>query len=144
MSHLIEIGSRWDHSLFLFLFFIVPHQINKMDLLGSILDSMEKPPEVDEKRKEQMKSVLLACVWIFLPNWLWHSFYPRLARRAKTAIGKTARLWEAWDGQISQLLRRAGQSIYEGWTAKVITISAAQSVLSIDRVNKFRIDTYEI
>lgn len=27
-----------------------------MDLLGSILNSMEKPPEVDEKRKEQMKS----------------------------------------------------------------------------------------
>lgn len=27
-----------------------------MDLLGSILDSMEKPPEIDEKRKEQIKS----------------------------------------------------------------------------------------
>lgn len=28
-----------------------------MDLLGSILDSMEKPPEIDEKRKEQIKSM---------------------------------------------------------------------------------------
>lgn len=28
-----------------------------MDLLGSILNSMEKPPEIDEKRKEQMKSL---------------------------------------------------------------------------------------
>lgn len=27
-----------------------------MDLLGSILDSMDKRPEIDEKRKEQMKS----------------------------------------------------------------------------------------
>lgn len=27
-----------------------------MDLLGSILNSMDKPPEVDEKRKEQIKS----------------------------------------------------------------------------------------
>ncbi|XP_031638301.1 sperm-associated antigen 7 [Contarinia nasturtii] len=26
-----------------------------MDLLGSILNSMDKPPEIDEKRKEQMK-----------------------------------------------------------------------------------------
>lgn len=29
-----------------------------MDLLGSILSSMDKPPEVDEKRKEQIKSKL--------------------------------------------------------------------------------------
>lgn len=29
----------------------------KMDLLGSILDSMDKPPEIDDKRKEQMKSI---------------------------------------------------------------------------------------
>lgn len=28
-----------------------------MDLLGSILDSMDKPPEIDDKRKEQMKSI---------------------------------------------------------------------------------------
>lgn len=28
-----------------------------MDLLGSILNAMDKPPEVDEKRKQQMKSV---------------------------------------------------------------------------------------
>lgn len=31
------------------------HQ-TKMDLLGSILNSMEKPPEIDDKRKEQIKS----------------------------------------------------------------------------------------
>lgn len=31
------------------------HQTN-MDLLGSILNSMEKPPEIDDKRKEQIKS----------------------------------------------------------------------------------------
>lgn len=30
-----------------------------MDLLGSILNSMEKPPEIDEKRKEQLKSLYL-------------------------------------------------------------------------------------
>lgn len=28
-----------------------------MDLLGSILNSMDKPPEIDEKRKEQLKSM---------------------------------------------------------------------------------------
>lgn len=27
-----------------------------MDILGSILSSMEKPPDIDEKRREQMKS----------------------------------------------------------------------------------------
>ena len=37
-----------------------------MDLLGSILDSMEKPPEIDEKRKEQIKSVCFAFDNIFL------------------------------------------------------------------------------
>lgn len=36
------------------------HQ-TKMDLLGSILNSMEKPPEIDEKRKEQIKSLFYLC-----------------------------------------------------------------------------------
>lgn len=82
------------------LFLILPitiqasHQINKMDLLGSILDSMEKPPEIDEKRKEQMKSSLFTS--IFLSNGFCHSnfcvFFVFVTRRAKRAIGKTARL----------------------------------------------------
>lgn len=36
-----------------------------MDLLGSILDSMEKPPEIDEKRKEQIKSLFCLTLTIF-------------------------------------------------------------------------------
>lgn len=36
-----------------------------MDLLGSILNSMDKPPEVDEKRKEQMKSAYYLLYLLF-------------------------------------------------------------------------------
>lgn len=51
----METSVKRTIKLTLRLSFLQNNQI-KMDLLGSILDSMEKPPEVDEKRKEEMKS----------------------------------------------------------------------------------------
>lgn len=67
-----------------------------MDLLGSILSSMDKPPELDDKRKEQLKSKFKISFFTFFFQNKENSFsfffsfeFPLYFDRTKRAIGKT-------------------------------------------------------
>lgn len=65
-----------------------------MDLLGSILKSMDKPPEIDDKRKEQMKSKLFDMKTAYESVVQLKSFFVVVVvvYRTKRTIGKAASL----------------------------------------------------
>lgn len=108
-----------------------------MDLLGSILSNMDKPPEADEKQKEQKKSM---TAYLQQPNRddytkttrretlkLWFSFY--FLFRAKGATGKTASVREKRIKQFPKILWRAHKSIRQRWEKEIDPISTVESNL---------------
>lgn len=61
-----------------------------MDLLGSILNSMEKPPEIDEKRKEEIKSWCPSLLCVSYSHFVYIYFAHYFFHRTERAIRETA------------------------------------------------------
>lgn len=76
-----------------------------MDLLGSILNSMDKPPGASDKEKEQLKSVCRTCANQKLCLFILFSF-----RRTKGTIWQTQGSRETRTAALSEILRGADWS----------------------------------
>lgn len=130
-----------------------------MDLLGSILNSMDKPPTASEKQKELYKSkytlhfinihinkfILCGISWtniyqIFRNTYFFCSKKKKncfLNSRTKWTTSKYEKTWNWRIGKISKICRRTNTSYQQRWKSKIHTISTIGSSISNNCVRKF-------
>lgn len=86
-----------------------------MDLLGSILNSMDKPPTVSDKQKELLKRKNIFVIFCDSYYFLWTTYFMYYFLRSKTRNVEEA---ECWERNVKKVQIKGKISFFNSWNVE--------------------------